>query len=741
MQTAETEQLQGTVVSITYRNERNGYTVLQLASEGRLITAVGAMPAASPGDSLLLEGSFTTHKTYGSQFQVTRLSLRPPQTAEAVLTFLSSGAIKGVGPATAAKIVDLFGDRTLEVLEKEPARLAQVRGITLKKAKEIGAQFAERYSMRELMLRFSAYGLSAVESLRILEALGAECVEQVEQNPYLLCREEIGFAFDRADAMAAGLGLSPLLPARLESGALHVLRHNAGNGHTCLPRHKVCEVAARLLRVEPGEVDAAVDRLLADGRAVERNLSGRPFVALPLYYECEQAVCDRLRLMLAYPPAPVEALPQRLEALELATGIHYDERQKAAVFRALSDGVLVLTGGPGTGKTTTIQAIITLLQGQNLKVALAAPTGRAAKRMSELTGGEAKTLHRLLEVAYSDEQGAAEFGRNERHPLEADAVIVDELSMVDVQLFDALLRAMPLGCRLIMVGDENQLPAVGAGNVLGDILVSGLVPVVSLHTIFRQAMQSRIVTNAHKIVAGETPDLTCRDGDFFLAHAPTPRAAAALLCDLDATRLPAAYGLDPLTDIQILCPSRMGETGSVHLNQLLCERLNPAGAGKREWTGPRGLLRVGDKVMQTRNNYDVAWTRADGAEGTGVWNGDVGLLLSLDPATGVATVRFDDRVAVYAGEDWADLEQAYAITVHKSQGSEYPCVLIPVIGIPQRLAYRNLLYTGVTRARRLLVLAGEERTVAHMVQNHVKSRRYTMLAHLLTESASPPAES
>lgn len=726
----EWELLEGTIESITYRNNENGYTVLQLTSDGQLLTAVGAMPAANVGDTVTLQGNYVTHKTYGTQFQVAAMEVARPQTAEAILAYLASGAIKGIGPATAGKIVDLFGENALEVLEKEPERLAQIKGISLKKAKELGALFASQFGMREIMLRFAAFGITAVESMKILKALGGNAVERIEQNPYLLCMSDIGFPFDRADAIAASVGILQDAACRVENGLIHVLRHNSGNGHTCLPRDKVVAVAANLLDVSIDSAEIAADTLCDEKRLYQIEKQSKPFLSLPAYYQSEHYIANRLHMMLHFPPAPMVALPERIEAIETANSIRYGERQKEAITKALSDGVLVLTGGPGTGKTTTIKAIITLLEQQKLDFALAAPTGRAAKRMTELTGHEAKTLHRLLEVEWGENDRAV-FARNEKNPLNADAVIVDELSMVDVHLFEALLKAMRLGCRLIMVGDENQLPAVGAGNVLGDIVASQTVPVVCLDTIFRQAMESMIITNAHKIVAGEQPELTRRDGDFFMVHEQNPVRAAKLLQDLCSARLPEAYHLNPLEDIQLLCPSRMGETGAVHMNQLLCSVLNPAEFGKQEVTLKRGLLREGDKVMQVRNNYDIVWTRSDGKQGSGVFNGDIGILLSIDRATGIMSVRFDDRIAMYSMEDANDLEQAYAITVHKSQGSEYECVVIPVVGIPEKLSYRNLLYTGVTRAKRLLILVGGDGNVSYMVKNNVKSLRYTLLCDLL----------
>ena len=728
----EIEFLEGMIEAITYRNDQNGYTVLQVSNSDQTITAVGIIPAAEVGDHVVLQGHYTTHKTYGSQFQVTAIEITRPKAVESILAYLSSGAIKGVGPVMAGKIVELFGENSLEVLEKEPERLAQIKGISLKKAKEMGEVFSAQFGMREIMIRFATFGITTVECLRIFTALGSRSVEKIEANPFLLCSEEIGLSFDRADQIASSLGFSDDSRFRVEAGILHVLRHNLGNGHTCIPCEKVCGVTANLLSVNSDEVWIAMEQLKKEERLVVVTYDEKTYAALPSMFTKEQYIAKRLAMMLKFPPKPIHALPARIDAIESANGLEYGENQREAIMRALADGVLVLTGGPGTGKTTTIKAIITLLEQQKQEFALAAPTGRAAKRMTDLTGHEAKTLHRLLEVEWGD-QDTLQFARNERNPLDVDAVIVDELSMVDVNLFEALLKAMRLGCRLIMVGDVNQLPAVGAGNILGDVIASGKVPVVCLDTIFRQAMESLIITNAHKIVNGNMPDLTRRDSDFFMVHEANPVRAAKVLQELCSTRLPNAYKLDVMEDIQLLCPSRMGETGSVRMNQLLSNVLNPPEFGKEEISLKRGTLRVGDKVMQMRNNYDIVWTDRKGKQGSGIFNGDIGILLSIDRVSGILSVRFDDRVAVYSAEDAADLEQAYAITVHKSQGSEYECVVIPVVGIPEKLSYRNLLYTGVTRAKRLLILVGTDQGVEQMVTNHVKALRYTLLKRLLGE--------
>lgn len=729
-QTPELEEIEGTVEIVTFRNDQNGYTVLQLNTDYELLTVVGNFPSVLAGDILRLRGTFETHKIYGQQFHAQMSEQIRPATAEAILKYLSSGAIRGIGPATAARMVERFGENTLDILETQPERLSQIKGISLAKAVKIGQEYKKMFGMRDVMLRFVSMGISTEESLRIYKSFGTSSVEKITENPYNLCSEDIGFSFERADSIAAGLGIAADHTYRVRSGLLYVLRHNLANGHTCLPREKLIDITAQLLSVSRDAADIACDQLAEEDQVALHRQEEREFVSLKVIYEAERYIAGRLKTMLDYPPAPITALENQINAIELANGIQYEKRQREAIIAALSKGLLIMTGGPGTGKTTTLKAIITILEQQGLEFALAAPTGRAAQRMSDLTGYEAKTLHRLLEAERGSD-GRLVFVKNERNPLSAQAIIVDELSMVDTLLFEALLRASRLGCRLIMVGDCNQLPAVGAGNVLGDLIDSGRLPVICLNTIFRQAMQSHIVTNAHLIVAGKPPEFSKKEGDFFLVKQANPMRAARIVNELCTVRLPRAYGFDPLEDIQVLCPSRKGETGTASLNRLLAERLNPPVPGRSEYRNQRTVLREGDKVMQMRNNYEIVWTRNDGKQGCGVFNGDIGVLQSADRATGILSVKFDDKLALYSAEDADDLEQAYAITIHKSQGSEYTCVVIPVVGAPPQLMFRNLLYTGVTRAKRLLVLVGTETAVAQMVDNDRKTLRYTALNALL----------
>ena len=729
----EKERLEGTVEAVTFRNEQNGYTVLRLNEGGELITVVGNLPSVHEGDILRLEGVWETHRLYGRQLHALQCEQVRPATAEAILKYLSSGVLKGVGPSTACRLVETFGEQTLDVIEKEPERLAQIKGISKNKARQIGENYAQLFGMREIMLRLSQYAISPEESLRIYRALGPSSADLLENNPFLLCTAEIGFSFDRADEIASRMGLSQDHAFRLEQGVLHVLRHNIGNGHTCLPRPKLIETACAMLEVDRDRVDIACDRLLEQEQLCCRKEEKQEYLFLPYLYQAEQYIAGRLTMMMQFPPPLAMAPDSEIDRIQAEQGIVYEARQREAIHAALRRGILILTGGPGTGKTTTLKAILKIMEGQGMKIALAAPTGRAAKRMSELTGAEAKTLHRLLEVEWSDSH-KPHFARHERNPLDCDAVIVDELSMVDVTLFESLLRAMRLGCRLIMVGDDHQLPSVGAGNVLGDLLQSARVPWVCLKEIFRQSMESLIVLNAHRIVTGVVPEWTRRDGDFFLLEEGSPDRAARLLTDLCAARLPKAYGFSPFDDIQVLCPSRKTPLGTAAVNARLQEVLNPPALDKTELTVGGVLLREGDKVMQNKNNYEILWSRDEEEDGSGVFNGDIGILESISRSQGTLTVRFDDRVALYTEADAADLELAYAVTVHKSQGSEYPCVVLPLLGAPPPLCYRNLLYTAVTRAKQLLVVVGSPALLSTMVENDKRTLRYTALRSFLEES-------
>ncbi len=721
----------GTVENIVFHNANNGWTVFELDCGGELVTAVGVVLQIAPGDGIRLRGEWVNHPSYGRQFKIQSFEKSLPATEGAMLKYLSSGAVKGIGPSTAARIVEAFGEDTLRVIEQEPQKLTQVRGISLKKALAVCEDYKRQFGVRSAMLFLQQYGVTPAESVRIWQRMGPTAVDAIRQNPYVLCESGVYISFERADAIAAEMGFEADSAFRIRAGLIHILRHNLGSsGHTFIPCEKLTAAAAALLHVEPRAAQEQLEGLCADETLARAPVSGRDAVFLPEAFRAESYAAGRLRLMLELPRPALGDVKLRVAQAEERFGIRYAEKQKEAIAAAVQSGAMILTGGPGTGKTTAINAIIAVFEGMGLHVALAAPTGRAAKRMAEVTGREAKTIHRLLEVEYT-ENDTPHFGRNEKNQLECDALIVDELSMVDVFLFESLLRALRLQCRLVLVGDADQLPPVGPGNALRDMLESGVLPSVRLEQVFRQAAQSLIVRNAHAIVRGEQPDLSQRGGNFFFLPRYTPAQVRSTVTDLALRRLPDAYGFSPLWDLQVLVPGRRGELGANELNTALQAALNPPSPERPERAVGGRVFRQGDKVMQTRNNYDVAWTKDDGEQGAGVFNGDVGLLEALDRRTGAMRIRFDDRVAELGPECVDELDLAYAVTVHKSQGCEFKAVVLPLFSGAPQLFYRNLLYTAVTRARELVVVVGREETVQRMVENGRKTLRYTALCSFL----------
>lgn len=725
------EELRGTVEDIVFSNGETGFTVMDMCVGDELITAVGVLPSVSVGETLRVFGHWDRHPSFGRQFRINKCEREMPKSSSDMLKYLSSGAIKGIGPKTAVKIIEEFGDSAFEVIENEPQKLARIRGISESKADEISREFKKQFAIREVMIYLEKFGMTSNECVKVFKAFGSRAVEVITENPYMLCREIIGISFKRADEIAANMPEPPDVKYRLGAGIVHVVRYNLRNGHTCLPKDKVISPAAELLDSDEETISEVMDELTENGRLICKNINDRDFLFLPYMYAAEYSAAQRLSVMLKFPsPKGKASIKNRISSLEKKFGIHYEKLQAQAITTALEKGMLILTGGPGTGKTTTLNGIIELFERDGLKVALTAPTGRAAKRMSEITGKDAKTIHRLLEVEWKDDDRPS-FQRNISNPLPYDAVVVDELSMVDINLFSSLLDALKLGCRLIMVGDSDQLPAVGAGNVLHDLIDSGLIPVVALKEIFRQAMESLIVTNAHKIVGGEMPELDKTDNDFFFMSRSNVYLAASTVIDLYTTRLPKAYGYDPLKDIQILCPSRKGETGSVNLNAAIQKRLNPPDDFKHEFNLNGRIFREGDRVMQIKNNYDIPWKKGK-EPGTGIFNGDIGTLEMIKPDARLMKIRFDDKEAIYSFDFANQLELAYAITVHKSQGSEYNAVIMPVCSVLPQLSYRNLLYTAVTRAKSKLILVGTKQDISAMVENDKRIKRYSALKYFLT---------
>ncbi|MBE6793792.1 MAG: ATP-dependent RecD-like DNA helicase [Ruminococcaceae bacterium] len=723
-------ELDCTVEHIIYRNEENGYTVIEAETESGEITAVGTMPMVCEGEQLHLIGRFTSHSSYGEQFSVSAFESIMPTTSLGILKYLSAGAVKGIGAATAARLIKAFGENTLEVMKNEPERIASIRGISLEKAKTFADQLNRAVNIRDLMAYLGSFGVNPIEAVAVYREFGNEAMNIIEENPFTLCMSDTGISFETADLIAQKKDILQDSSIRIRAGLTHILRHNTLNGHTCLPEDKLVKTAADFLSVDEEKAQAVLNELLDEQNLIKDVLRDRSFIFLPQYYESEQYISARLKMMLRFPAPAFRDAKEQIEIIESRHNIKYADKQKEAIESALQKGLLVLTGGPGTGKTTTLNAIIDVLKSNGQKVLLAAPTGRAAQRMSELTGSEAKTIHRLLEVQW-DKNDKPEFKKNEQHTLDCDALVLDELSMVDDELFESVLRALPMACRLILVGDSDQLPSVGAGNVLAELIASGAIPVVGLDRIFRQSEQSLIVTNAHHIVKGEMPELTRRDSDFFFLENNNMSAARDTILGLCETRLPKTYGISPINDIQILTPGKKGILGTNELNRALQEVLNPKNEEKDEITFNNTVYRVGDKVMQVKNNYDILWTKYSGECGEGIFNGDIGIIESVNKAQRMMRIKFDDRYANYDADCAIDLELSYACTVHKSQGNEFDFVIIPLIKNSQYLFYRNLLYTAVTRAKKMLIIVGNKETVHHMVNNNIRTLRYSGLSEFL----------
>ncbi len=737
METVDLEnlaELEGTVEKITYCNSVNSYTVATVRAKKETVTIVGILPFLNEGDTAVFMGNYTVHPTYGQQFKAVSFERLIPQNAAAILKYLSSGAIRGIGPATAQRIVERFGEESLNVIQNRPEDLTLIKGISLQKAKAVSEDYTKQYGVRDIMLMLSKYGVGADRCLNIYRRFGQKSTEIIKANPYALCESGINFPFETAEDIAADYNIEKDSEIRVSAGIEYVLRRNLANGHTCLPRDKFIGVCCKLLECKESTVEICCDRLIDCFRLSYKRIDKTEFLALPEYYSAEQYIAARLLSVKDYIDTAVTVDKLEIENVENRLNIKFEELQRQAIFEAFDSGILVLTGGPGTGKTTTLNAIIKLFESRDLKIELAAPTGRAAKRMTELCGREAKTIHRLLEVEWGDGDKRS-FARNEKNPLDCDVIIIDEASMIDALLFADLLRALKRSTRIIIVGDSDQLPSIGAGNILGDILNADIFPSIRLKKVFRQASKSKIVTNAHSIINNEIPDFSDKSSDCFFLKREDKYSTAETVLELVCDRLPAAYGVNPLTDIQVLCPSKMLDTGTVNLNNLMQARLNPRKNKEPQLTFKGFYLRVGDKVMQIKNNYDLQYKKDNGEYGTGVFNGDVGYITDIDIRGGILKVRYDDREATYFSEDLSQLELAYAVTVHKSQGSEYDYVVIPLMDVPSRLKYRNLLYTAVTRAKKMLILVGDDAVWCQMAENDRKTLRYTLLSIFLKEKA------
>lgn len=720
--------LRGTVSAVVYQNEENGYAVLRLKTdEGETVTVVGTIPLLAVGERLAVTGKWMRHASYGQQFAADFLERQMPDGADEILAYLSSRAIRGIGPMTAKKLVACFGSQTLEVLEKHPEQLAELPGFSAARAAQINEAFCAQVGLRRLIEFLVGYHLPPELAMRLYQCYGELAVDAVKDDPYLLTEPFFGADFALVDQFALAMGVEADDPRRVEAGVVFELRHNTGNGHVFLPLNKLMAATAQLLGLDETDAAQAVARLTENDRLIAEPLSSLTAVYLPELYEAETQVAQRLRAMADAAPEEPDGLDEALRALPRRTHIDYAPAQTEAIRKAACCQVLLLTGGPGTGKTTTLAGILALLDELGQRAMLAAPTGRAAKRLTELTDRPASTIHRLLESQFDPETGAMGFYHNEHEPLDTDVMIVDETSMVDLTLMHALLRALRPGCRLILVGDPDQLPSVGAGNLFSDLLRSERLETVRLTEIFRQARQSLIVMNAHAVNHGQMPVLNDTSRDFFFMKRP-PEAVAATVRDLCHHRLPDNMHI-PASQIQVLSPTRRGPTGTAHLNEILQESLNPPAPDKPQKQYGGVTFRLGDRVMQIRNNYDLFWRQTGGfGSGTGVFNGDMGVITAMDLREETLCVSFDDdREATYAFDQLGELELAYAMTVHKSQGSEYRAVVMVVSGGSSLLHTRGVLYTAITRARELLVLVGEAQVVANMTANDRQARRYSGL--------------
>ena len=726
--------IRGTIAAVLYQNEANGYTVVRFQTdEGDSITVVGTIPLSMPGEQLVITGCWENHSTHGPQFRAEFLERQMPDGAQEIERYLASRAIRGIGPRTASRIVRRFGNDTFDIMEKQPERLAEVPGISEKKALEIGEAFQKQFGMRKLLEFLMAHHLPTDLAMPLYKAYGDLAMEAIQDDPYLLADSYFGAEFSVVDQFAVSQGVEAEDPRRMEAATLYTLRHNLGNGHTFLPGDKLRDATAAMLSVSPEAIQDAMSSLHETGRMVLDTLKDMEVCYLPEYYEAESFVADWMRERAQEELAPPSNLAALLQSIEAESGIQYAPDQLRALEMAAEHKVMLLTGGPGTGKTTIVNGILALFDQMRLKTELAAPTGRAAQRLGELCGRESATIHRLLETQFDPEEGKLCFTHDESEPLRADAVIVDETSMVDILLMEALLRALKPQCRLILVGDPDQLPSVGAGNLFSDLIRSKRIPTVRLTEIFRQAQESLIVMNAHSINQGLMPELGRKDKDFFLLVRRDDRSTVDTITDLCVRRLPQNMHIPP-EQIQVLSPTRKTEAGTAVLNARLQQALNPPSPTKQERKYGKIVFREGDRVMQIKNNYDIMWRKTMGfGLGSGVFNGDVGKITAIDNSAETMTVQFDDKTVEYTFDLLGQLELAYAMTVHKSQGSEYRAVVLAATHASPYLLTRSILYTAVTRAKELLIVVGDPAVIAQMVQNNRQSRRYSGLKLRLTK--------
>jgi len=724
------ETLSGVVEHVVYQNEENGYAVFRLQTdEGRSVVVVGNIPFIGAGEGIIAKGVWIKHPSYGEQFKASSSERIMPAGEVAILRYLSSGSVKGIGPVTAKRIVERFKDQTFDILSSHPEMLSEVQGITSSKAKSICESFSRQLGIRRLMEYLIRFSVPPHVAIRMYKWYGNMAMDFLRDNPYILTDENLGVEFRLADQIAAELGFTPDSPVRAEAGILYELEYNTQNGHVFIPAQKLVAAAAGLLGVDESICGEALNRLVDKHKVVFENIAGESACYLFRLYEAEREIAQRLLDMAAIPPSKVDGIESMIDRISAELGIEYAPLQREAITAAAMHRAFLLTGGPGTGKSTSVRGMIEIFDTMGLKTVLCSPTGRAAKRLSELTGRDAVTIHRLLEVSFEGEDFSFSFVHDEDEPIDADVIILDETSMVDVVLMNSLIRAIRPGARLIMVGDPDQLPSVGPGNVLKDLLGSEKIATVRLNEIFRQAQSSNIVMGAHSVNRGEVPVLRNKTGDLFFMRRITPQSVVETVVELCTDRLPRNMGFSP-EQIQVLSPTRRGIAGTANLNAALQQALNPPGIGKAERRQGDYLFRTGDRVMHIRNNYDLPWQSTDGTErGLGVFNGDVGVIADIDHRAETVLVRYDERSVYYPFELLDELEPAYAMTVHKSQGSEYPAVIFVASKAAPQLLNRAVFYTAITRAQSLLVIVGEEEVVRLMVENNRRSKRYSGLKY------------
>ena len=723
----EQTEINGIISSVIYLNDENGYAVVRMETDsGEMVTAVGCLPYIAPGEMISAEGSWVTHAQHGRQFKIEQSNRLLPTSADGIYEYLAGSTVKGIGPATAALIVDRFKEKSLDILEMHPEKLAEIKGISLTKAKDLSASFKKQAGVRRLTEFLCAYGIKPLVALKLYRAYGSAALETVHENPYIISASHIGASFAEADNLALELGIEGDSINRISAAVLFELQHNSGNGHCFIPRDKLIAATSQLISVPADLVSDAIDSLSENGGLVCDKVANLNVCYLTELYEAETYTAERLKSMVGLKTKSSANIERLITKLESLYDISYAPLQKQSIELALNNRILVITGGPGTGKTTILKGILSLYDELELETLLAAPTGRAAKRMSELTGREASTIHRLLGAKMAEDGETVVFSKHEGDPLNCDALVLDECSMVDITLMSSLLKALKPGCRLVLVGDADQLPSVGPGNVFSDIIRSQTVPTVRLTEIFRQKGDSRIVRNAHMINRGEHPDFEANTGDFFRLRRLKGGTAVETIVELCARRLPENMKI-PSASIQVLSPTRKGETGTVNLNKRLQAALNPPSESKKEKLFGEAVFRVGDRVIQTKNNYDTIWNTKDGVSGAGVYNGDIGTIAQIDLITETLTVDFEDKLATYSFEMLNELEHAWALTVHKSQGSEYRAVVLALSGDVQMLLTRGVLYTAVTRAKELLIMVGDDNIAHRMIDNNKQSRRYSAL--------------